>query len=53
MYGVWCGVCQLEEEPPWSGGRSCDGERRAALDVADDIVVRVMLDGVMRCVWVW
>ena len=53
---VWCLVCgvvrQLEWERPRCGGRSCDGGRRAALDVADDIGVRVRLDGVMG-VWVW
>ena len=47
VFGVWCGVRQLECEQPWCGGRSCDGGRRAALDVADDIEVRVRLDGVM------
>ena len=46
---VWC-VCQLEWEQRRCGGRSCDGERRAALDVADDIGVRARLDGVMGCV---
>ena len=44
------GVCQLAWERPQCGGRSCDGGRRAALDVADDIGVRVRLDGVMG-VW--
>ena len=49
---VWCGVRQLELERPRCGGRSSDGGRRAALDVADDIDVRVRLDGVMGvCVW--
>ncbi len=41
------GVCQLESEQARCGGRSCDGGRRAALDVAEDIGVRVRLDGVM------
>ena len=49
---VICGVRQLDWERPRCGGRSCDGGRRAALDVADDIGVRVRLDGVMG-VWVW
>ena len=44
------GVCQLESEQARCGGRSCDGGRRAALDVADDIGVRVRLYGVMGCV---
>ncbi len=44
------GVCQLGWERARCGGRSCDGERRAALDVADDIGVRVRLYGVMGCV---
>jgi hypothetical protein len=48
---VWC-VRQLEPQRPRCGGRSCDGRRRAALDVAEDIGVRVGLDGVMG-VWVW
>ncbi len=52
VFGVWCGMRQLEWEPPRCGGRSCDGGRRAAHDVADDIGVRVRLDGVMG-VWVW
>ena len=47
---VWCGVRQLEWELPRCGGRSCDGGRRAALDVADDIGVRVRLGAVMGCV---
>ena len=51
VVGVWCGVRQVFLEQAWSGGRSCDCERRAALDVADDIGVRVRLDGVMG-VWV-
>ena len=50
--GVLCGVRQLEWEQARCGGRSCDGGRRAALDVAEDIEVRVRLDGVMG-VWVW
>ncbi len=41
------GVCQLELERARCGGRSCDGGRRAALDVAEDIGVRVRLYGVM------
>ncbi len=51
---VWCvfGVRQVECEQAQCGGRSCAGGRRAALDVADDIGVRVGLDGVMG-VWVW
>jgi hypothetical protein len=62
--GLWClhvcvlvcviGVCQLRLQQAWWGGRSCDGRRRAALEVADDIGVRVRVDGVMgvwgRCV---
>ena len=44
------GVCQVEWERPRCGGRSCDGGRRAALEVADDIGVRVRLYGVMGCV---
>ncbi len=44
------GVCQLEGELAWCGGRSCDGGRRAALEVADDIGVRVRLYGMMGCV---
>jgi hypothetical protein len=48
---VWC-VRQVEFEQARCGGRSCDGGRRAALDVAEDIEVRVWLDGVMG-VWVW
>ncbi len=51
-FGVWYGVRQLEFEYPWCGGWGCDGRRRAAPDVADDIEVRVRLDGVMG-VWVW
>jgi hypothetical protein len=51
VLGVWCGVRQLAWDRPRCGGRSCDGGRRAALDVADDIGVRVRLDGVMG-VWV-
>jgi hypothetical protein len=46
------GVCQLEQERPRCGGRSCDCGRPAALDVAEDIGVRVRLDGVMG-VWGW
>ncbi len=51
---VWClhvcviGVCQLEWERARCGGWSCDGGRLAALDIADDIVVRVRLYGVME-----
>ncbi len=45
---VWCGVRQVERERPRCGWRICDGGRRAALDVADDIGVRVRVDGVMR-----
>ncbi len=47
-------VCQLEPQRPRfrCEGRSCDGGRRAALDVADDIEVRVRLAGVVG-VWVW
>ena len=41
------GVCQVEWELARCEGRSCDGGRRAALDVADDIGVRVRLDDVM------
>ncbi len=56
VIGVWCGARQLELQRPRSGprcgGRSCDGGRLAALDVADDVGVRVRLDGVMG-VWVW
>jgi hypothetical protein len=52
VFGVWCGVRQVEWEQARCGGRSCDGGRRAALDVAVDIGVRVGLDGVMG-VWVW
>ena len=57
--GVWMcvwfgvcviGVCQVESEPARCGGRSCDSGRRAALDVADDIGVRVRLYDVMGCV---
>jgi hypothetical protein len=51
VFGVWCGVCQLEWEQTWCGGRSCNGGRRAALDVADDVGVRVRLDGVMGVCW--
>ncbi len=47
-----CGVRQVEWEQARCGGRSCDGGRRAALDVAEGIGVRVGLDGVMG-VWVW
>ncbi len=47
VFGVWCGAHQLELQRPRCGGRSCDGGRRAALDVADDVGVRVRLDGVM------
>jgi hypothetical protein len=50
--GAWCGLRQLEGEQAWCGGRCCDGGRRAALDVADDIGVRVRVDGVMG-VRVW
>ncbi len=51
VYGFVClvrvfGVCQLELEQSWCGGWSCDGGRRAALDVAVDIGVRVRLNGV-------
>jgi hypothetical protein len=49
---VWCGVRQLEQQQPRCGGRSCDVGRRAAFDVAEDVAVRVGLDGVMG-VWVW
>ena len=48
---VWCGVRQVGWEQARGGGRICDGGRRAALDVADDIGVRVRVDGVMG-VWV-
>jgi hypothetical protein len=44
------GVCQLELERPRCGGRSCDGGCLGALEVADDIVVRVRVCGVMGCV---
>ena len=51
---VWCvcviGVCQVESKCSRRGGRSCDGGRHAALDVAEDILVRVRLYGVMGCV---
>ena len=46
------GVCQLEWELPRCGLWSCDGRRRAALNVADDIAVRVRLDVVVG-VWGW
>ncbi len=49
---VVVGILIVGCERPRCGGRSCDGGRLAALDVADDIEVRVRLDGVMG-VWVW
>jgi hypothetical protein len=62
LCGRWClhvcvvfacacviGVCQLELERPRCGGWNCDGGRRAALDIADDIEVRVRVCGVMGC----
>jgi hypothetical protein len=40
-------LCQFDRKPPRCGGRSVYGGRRAALDVADDVGVRVRVDAVM------
>ncbi len=51
VYCVCC-VCQLESQQARSGGRSCDGGRRAALEVAEDTGVRVRPDAVLGG-WGW